>query len=111
MEKRLDGEISTDYRAAFFFKCTFLQLVLGWFTFESRNQAIAFALLYILQCDWLKNSRHFFLNQSGVKPIMTCYKVVPASNSRSDWFTGCIYLRCDRLLAEAEMLRNETLHF
>ena len=111
MEKRLDGEISTDYRAAFFFKCTFLQLVLGWFTFESRNQAIAFTLLYILQCDWLKNSRHFFLNQSGVKPIMTCYKVVPASNSRSDWFTGGIYLRCDRLLAEAEMLRNETLHF
>ena len=111
MEKGPDREISTDYRAAFFFKCTFLYLVLGWFTFESRNQAIVFALLYISQCDWLKYSRKFFLNQSGVKPIMTCSQVVLASNSRSDWFTGRIYLRCNRLLAEAEILRNETLHF
>ena len=55
MEKGPGGEISTDYRAAFFFKCTFLQLVLGWFTFEFRNQAIVLALLYILQCDWLEN--------------------------------------------------------
>ena len=85
--------------------------MLGWFTFESRNQAIALALLYILQCDWLKNSRNFFFNQSGVKPIMTCSQVVPASNSRPDRFTSGIYLRCDRLLAEADILRNETFHF
>ena len=43
--------------------------------------------------------------------MMTCSQVVPASNSRSDRFTSGIYLHCDRLLAEAEMLRNETLHF